>query len=87
VSGQLRLARWLTDPRKPIDPAHAYPEQGVQLRSVCGIAYWSVKLARAEAPARLCSICREVIAGAAFRSLEEIAELEGAPAPVSRTAV
>jgi hypothetical protein len=76
VSGQLRIVRWLVDPRRGLEPAHAYPEQGLALRSICGVAYWSVKHEPASIPAATCAVCREVVAGAAFRSLEEIAELE-----------
>lgn len=79
MSGQLRIADWLVDPSRPLEPPHAFLAVGnrIPFRGVCGDGRWTV---RAEPTTRgpLCAVCREIIAGAAFRVLEQITALEQA---------
>lgn len=88
MSGQLRHFDWLEDPLHPLtDEVHAYISSGpIPFRGACGRGRWTIKPVRAER-GPLCQVCKEIVAGAAFRSLEQIAELEGRPAPITRAGV
>lgn len=74
---RLRVYQWLTDPSRPMEPAHAYigVGSGPTFRSECKAGHWTVKTAVATA-GPLCRDCRELVAGDAFRILEEITYLE-----------
>lgn len=75
----LRIADWLVDPARPLEGPHAYlaMDNQIPFRGVCGEGHWTVK-AEAATQGPLCPVCREVIAGAAFRALEYITNLEAA---------
>jgi hypothetical protein len=64
-------------------PAHAYATSGPVNDSRCGTVAWHLQLV-AVTDGPLCAICREIVAGAAFHSLEEIAALEHSPSPIRR---
>jgi hypothetical protein len=88
MSGELRIVEWSVDPDQPLEPAHAFLATGpIDFRGRCQGTRWTVKRLPAVAPVATCSVCREVVAGAAFRALEEIAALEGGPAPITRAGV
>ena len=81
MSGPVRLAQWLVDPRFADRPAHAFPVgDKIPFRSHCGLAHWSVRTRNAAA-GPLCPDCRDIVATAAFCELEEISALEAAEVP------
>ena len=71
----LHIVDWYTAPLLDGMP-HAWLSHGPQGRSVCDLVPWRPTLVAATPPAEPCPVCREIVAGAAFRSLEEIAGLE-----------
>lgn len=72
LPGHLRIVDWRTDPARPLEAAHAFlVGDRIPFRGVCGEGHWTVKAEPAER-GPLCPVCREIVAGAAFRALEEI---------------
>ena len=81
MSGALRLFTWsirAEDAGKGVPTvAHAFRDTpGFVHQSVCEGERWTVTRVHA-ASGSICVVCREIVAGAAFRALEEIGDLEG----------